>query len=52
MSAQGNSEQVENAKKKMFNAIIGLFITLAAYAFTYYLLEKLLEAILGRRAIG
>jgi len=52
MTAGGNSEQVEDARKKLINAVIGLFIVLAAYAITYFFLENLMEIILGRRAIG
>ena len=36
MTAGGNEEQVEKAKKRITNALIGLVIVIAAYAITYF----------------
>ncbi len=50
--AGGNSEQVDAAKKRIISAIIGLIIILAAYAITYFVLEKFIEAAAGRLQTG
>ncbi len=39
MTAQGNQEQVEKAKKIIINSSIGLAIILSAYAITYFFLS-------------
>lgn len=48
LTAGGNEEQVGIAKKRIINAIIGLALTLTAYAFTYMILEGLIEVVQGR----
>lgn len=47
MTAQGNSDQVDDAKTKMTDAVIGLIIIFAAYAFTYLILEKVIGIVQG-----
>ena len=44
MTAGGNSDQVGKAKDWMINAIIGLAITLSAYAITDFVINKMIEA--------
>lgn len=44
MTAGGNSDQVEKAKKLMINAVIGLVIMLAAYAISNFVITSLGEA--------
>lgn len=44
MTAGGNSEQVKKAKEWMINAIIGLAITLSAYAITDFVINRMIEA--------
>ncbi len=39
MIAQGNEEKVTKAKNTLLNSIIGLIITLAAYAISYFLIS-------------
>ncbi len=41
MTAQGKEEQIETAKKIVTATIIGLFITMSAYAITYFVTGKL-----------
>jgi len=41
MTAQGNEQQVSKAKNLLINATIGLIITLAAYAITYFVIGRL-----------
>lgn len=43
MTAQGNDEKVNNAKKIITDSIIGLIIVVAAYAITYFVLEFILD---------
>jgi hypothetical protein len=43
MTAQGNDEKVNSAKKIMTDSIIGLIIVIAAYAITYFVLEFILN---------
>ena len=45
MTAGGGAEQVKKAKGILTNSIIGLIIVLAAYAFTAYILERLILAV-------
>ena len=47
MTAGGNDEQVGKAKTIIRDVIIGLIITLSAYAAAYYALEKLTKAASG-----
>jgi len=44
MSAEGNSEKVEQAKKILIGAIIGLIIALSAFAIASFILSQILEA--------
>jgi len=41
MTAQGVSEKIEKAKGILTSAVIGLAITMAAYAITYFVTSKL-----------
>ncbi len=43
MTASGNDEKVNNAKKIMIDSIIGLIIVVAAYPITYFVLEFILD---------
>ncbi|MCR4312020.1 MAG: Ig-like domain-containing protein, partial [Candidatus Uhrbacteria bacterium] len=47
MTAQGNPERVDKAKKILINAVIGLFIILASYAITSFVISSLLDATNG-----
>ena len=47
MTSAGNEEKVTTAKKTMVAAIIGAAIVLAAYAITYFVMDKLLLATKG-----
>lgn len=44
MTAGGGAEQVKKAKGILTNAIIGLIITIAAYAISAYVIEAILTA--------
>lgn len=44
MTAAGNTEKIEKAKKILGNAVVGLIIILMAYSITYFVTTKLLEA--------
>lgn len=44
MTAQGNPEQVDKAKKILINATIGLFIILASWGITSFVIRSLLDA--------
>jgi hypothetical protein len=39
MIADGNEEKIKKATKTVMGAIIGLIITLAAYALSYFLIQ-------------
>ena len=41
MTAGGNAEQVDKAKKWMINAVVGLIIVLASYAITAFIINAL-----------
>ncbi|MFH1099143.1 MAG: hypothetical protein V1723_04495 [Candidatus Uhrbacteria bacterium] len=43
MTAQGETEQLKRAKDTLKNAVIGLAITLAAYAVTAFVISRLIE---------
>lgn len=47
MTAAGNEDQVAKAKSIFANGIMGLIIILAAYAITYFVLEKIILATTG-----
>ena len=47
MTAAGNEEKVTKAKKLLTQAVIGLGITLAAYAITTFVVNALLTATTG-----
>lgn len=47
MTASGNSERIETAKKLLLGAVIGLIIILSAFAIASFILSKLLEATSG-----
>jgi hypothetical protein len=40
MTAQGNTSQVDQAKDTLTRAIIGLVISISAYAITYFILKQ------------
>ncbi len=42
--ARGDEGKVEKAKDTIINSLIGLIIVLAAYAITYFVLDKLVGA--------
>jgi amino acid transporter len=44
MTAGGNSDQVDKAKKIIINATIGLVIILAAYSITYFVVQSIMNA--------
>ena len=43
MTARGNTEQVDKAKKIMVNSVVGLVIVLFAYAITWFVVSKLID---------
>jgi len=47
MTAAGSEEKINQAKKTMAAAVIGLAIVLAAYTITYFVIDKILEATKG-----
>jgi heme/copper-type cytochrome/quinol oxidase subunit 2 len=44
MTAAGNTEKIDKAKKILGNAVIGLIIILMAYSITYFVTRSLLNA--------
>jgi len=44
MTAGGNSDQVDKAKKIIINATIGLIITMAAYSISYFVVNAIVTA--------
>lgn len=44
LTARGNSDQVDEAKKYLFNGTMGVAIIILAYAATYYITSQLYEA--------
>jgi uncharacterized membrane protein YjgN (DUF898 family) len=47
MTAQGNSGQVDEAKKMITQAVIGMIILMAAYAITRFVLEAVISGTTG-----
>jgi hypothetical protein len=47
MTAGGNEEKVSKAKTTLYRAIIGLIITISAYAITYFVFGALDGATTG-----
>lgn len=47
MTAGGNTEQVDKAKKWLTNAVMGLAIILAAYAISSFVITNLLDVTVG-----
>lgn len=45
MTAGGNTERVDKAKKYLINAVIGLVITVAAYAISGFVVEQIAGAV-------
>lgn len=43
MTAQGETEKIDKAKKTIISSIIGLTITLAAYSISNFVVSKLIE---------
>lgn len=41
MTAGGNEENVKKAKKRLTNAVIGLFIVLASWSISYFILRRM-----------
>ena len=52
MTSAGNEEKVKKAKDIMVAAIIGVAIVLLAYAITYFVIDKLLEATMDGSGLG
>jgi len=52
MTAGGNEERVDQAKKWIKNAVIGLAIILSSYAITYFVITRLLGATTGNDVGG
>lgn len=44
MTAGGNEDQVDKAKKLIINSVIGILVIVAAYAFTNFVLDEILQA--------
>ncbi|MBI5072061.1 hypothetical protein HZB93_04225 [Candidatus Falkowbacteria bacterium] len=44
MTARGKEERVTKAKETLEAAIIGLIIIMAAYAFTYFVVDRIMQA--------
>lgn len=49
MTARGNDEQVERARKYIANAVIGLIIVLMAYTLTIFVVQQLTSAVFESR---
>lgn len=45
MTAGGNQEKIDQAKKRLRNSVIGLAIILMAYGITYLVLDQLTQAV-------
>src|SRR3989344_6594144 len=52
MTSAGNEEKIATAKKTMIAATIGLAIVLSAYAITFFVIDKLLEATRGGQGLN
>ena len=52
MTAGGNQEKIDEAKKWLGGAVIGLIIILAAYGLTTFVITQLVSATNGTPAIG
>lgn len=48
MTARGNDDQIEKAKKIITASIIGLIITLGAFSITTFIIPRILEATLAK----
>jgi len=46
MTARGNEEMTEKAKKTLTNAIIGIIIVMASYAISYFVLSQISSKVL------
>jgi hypothetical protein len=44
MTARGNADQIDKAKKIIMNSIVGLVLVLFAYAITWYIIFQLTDA--------
>ena len=44
MTAGGEEDKIEKAKKLIYNGVVGLVIILSAYAISYFVFESLLDA--------
>lgn len=44
MTAAGNTERIEKAKKILGNAVVGLIIIIMAYGISYFVINQLLKA--------
>lgn len=49
MTARGNDEQIDRARKYIANAIIGLIIVLMAYTITIFVVQQLSSAVFESR---
>jgi hypothetical protein len=52
MMAQGNTQQIDEAKKMITNAVIGLVILMAAYAIAQFVLNAVLVGTTGKNLSG
>ena len=52
MTSAGSEEKIGKAKKTIVAATIGLAIVLSAYAITYFVIDKLLEATRGGQGLN
>lgn len=52
MTANGNPDKVEKAKKTLISAIIGLLIILASWGIVWYILNRLIDATGGNNGGG
>jgi hypothetical protein len=51
MTAQGNEEKIEKAKKNITNAVIGLLIIVAAYSITYFVFNLINDSSTGTNVL-
>ena len=47
MMAGGNEDKIKDAKSQMKSAVIGLFIVMASYGFTVFMLDPIRKAVTG-----
>ena len=52
MTARGNEEQVEKAKKLITNAVMGLLLIVGSYAITWFLVDVISNSAIGTPAVA